>query len=628
MTMRHALLLALAIVLASCDDEPPADSGPDASGSDADADLDADADADVDQDGDVDADGPAPICADPTERFAMPWPGWNSEDTFGPPEGDRAAGVLQARRASWYDQLDRLTGWPSRPTIVVPLWGAASAVDATRVVAYGHFGLPGVATLLETTFSASLVEEGRSLLLRPDRPFAPEVSDVIVVVRQGAVTGASPMAVCGADGEPEPAYAAARVDVPDEAAAELTLPFWLSSVSSELPALAQRIAIEPVLEVAEIRGLTLEEFGDAAPPPEVAALLSDTAAWAILDLPDYRGPDGGFLRGDDGAPEPQGTTSPGVIVVLPEAGAPPYPFVLFQHGGSQNKTDVLQLAGPLAEAGFALVAVDLPYHGDRAEGAGGTDMDIMDFDDPIKTRDNLRQASADHLAILGGVDDLNAALEPVLGVAGALDPSRAFYMGLSLGGLTGSLTFSSRPQVRAGALFVAAADYSQIVTYGLFSVLMLDLLGRPDVEREVALGQLEAFLEPADPLAYAGRREDQTAPPRPLLLMQAVDDPVIAMPASDYWGLLFGAGLAEPFDHEVEGMETLALPAADNFSWAPGGEAATRVLVQAPMAEVPVVDRHGGLIVQAYSQELVAHCFRTFLDDGSCEAIDTGFPEH
>jgi len=28
-----------------------------------------------------------------------------------------------------------------------------------------------------------------------------------------------------------------------------------------------------------------------------------------------------------------------------------------------------------------------------------------------------------------------------------------------------------------------------------------------------------------------------------------------------------------------------------------------------------------------YSQEMVAHCFSSLLDSGSCEAIDTGFAE-
>ena len=58
------------------------------------------------------------------------------------------------------------------------------------------------------------------------------------------------------------------------------------------------------------------------------------------------------------------------------------------------------------------------------------------------------------------------------------------------------------------------------------------------------------------------------------------------------------------------------------------GVRATRLLVHNPMDEVPQADRHGGLILQDYAQRMVAHCFGTLLEAGSCEVIDTGFAEH
>ena len=67
------------------------------------------------------------------------------------------------------------------------------------------------------------------------------------------------------------------------------------------------------------------------------------------------------------------------------------------------------------------------------------------------------------------------------------------------------------------------------------------------------------------------------------------------------------------------------MPAADNFTWPDGQEAVTRLLVQCPMNEVSAGERHGGLIVQDYTQQMVAHCFRRLLDSGSCELIDTGY---
>ncbi|MHB8878386.1 MAG: hypothetical protein ACYC8T_32220, partial [Myxococcaceae bacterium] len=218
--------------------------------------------------------------------------------------------------------------------------------------------------------------------------------------------------------------------------------------------------------------------------------------------------------------------------------------------------------------------------------------------------------------------------EGCIGVAGALSADRAFYMGLSLGAISGSITFSVADRVDAAALFVGGAGFPELVSTGLFSLLMLDVLELPAERSAVVLGLLEALLAGADPLSYAQRAEDAAAPPRPALFMQAVGDPVVGPAPSDGWARAFGAHLALPRDHAVFGMTEVALPVSGNFAWSPGGAPATRILVQAPMAEVPVNERHGGLIMQGYSQEMVAHCLSGVLAGGACEVVDTGFALH
>jgi hypothetical protein len=139
---------------------------------------------------------------------------------------------------------------------------------------------------------------------------------------------------------------------------------------------------------------------------------------------------------------------------------------------------------------------------------------------------------------------------------------------------------------------------------------------------------MEALLAGADPLTYAQRAEDRTAPPRPALFMQAVGDPVVGPAASDGWARAFGADLAQPFNHPVPGMAQLALPAAGNFAWGTQGARATRILVQAPMNEVPQNERHPALITLPYAQQMVAHCLAGVLAAGSCEVVDTGYAAH
>lgn len=568
----------------------------------------------------------APRCADTTAVIALPTPLWDDGEHLAPPPGDAAAALLTVRRQPWCDQLDGADGWPARPTFVIPLSGPAEAVSPAEMALYGRAEPGGPLEPLDIAIEAEPDEETSTSLIARPAVALPDLFEAVLVISEGAVTGAEPLPACGDDGRPHPAYAEARSELPGDDPIQLALPFRLATTHRQLPALGERLAASPVLAVDSVEARALDDFGDDAPAPEVAALLADPAAAGILELPDYRGDGGAFTVDGDGLPQPAGTTMPGFIVALPAEGEPPFPFVLFQHGGSQSKSILFGLAGPLAAAGYALVAIDLPGHGDRAEDGGGTDLDILDFMDLLKTRDNLRQASADHLAVLTGIEALNEAIEPILGVTGALDPDRSFYMGLSLGGITGSLTFTSAPNLRAAALFVAAADYPTIVSSGVFSLLVQDVLARSDLDQAAILGLAEVLLDGADPLAYGLRAEDRTADPRPLLMMQAVDDPVVSMDSSDLWGLSFGAALARPFHHEVAGMDQVDLPAADTFSWS-GGPAVTRIMVQNPMAEVPMAQRHGGLIMLDYSQEMVAHCFTTLLDSGSCEIIDTGFAE-
>ena len=433
---------------------------------------------------------------------------------------------------------------------------------ATGVVAERFSLFDAQGTALAVPLEVSLSEDGRTAVVVPRAALPAGVTEAVLAVEPGAALGAQVLPACGPDGGPHPAYAAAAQKLPS--GFELTLPFRVSRVHEALGLLWKRLSATPALVVSSAVARPLADYGAKAPPAAVAALLRPNAVQGILALPDYHGANGWFELDADGVPKAAGTTSPGFIVALPAQGSPPYPFVLFQHGGGQDKADFFALAQPLLAAGFAFVAIDLPFHGDRAKAGGGSITDMLDFNNPLATRDNLRQAAADHLAVLSGLPALNTAIEASIGVAGALSADHAFYMGLSLGAISGSLTFSVADRVDAAALFVGGAGFPELVSTGMFSLLMLDIVKLPIERSAVVLGLLEALLAGADPLSYAQRAEDAAAPPRPALFMQAVGDPVVGPAASDGWAGAFGAHLALPRDHAVSGMPEVALPAASN----------------------------------------------------------------
>ncbi len=567
-------------------------------------------------------------CMDASRAFAIPSPAWGKGDNFAPPEGDRAYALAQEVRPSWARQLHLARGWSHMPTVIIPLSQKAESVDSSGVVWLGATGGDGALRKLEILQSVELIDDGRYLIVKPKSPLPADMDRVVVVVLKDAVTGAKPMAVCNTAGDAFDEYRKALDALPENIDAQLALPFALSDEYLALGALWERLNKAPVFSLESFEKKPLDELGTKTPSEQVQASMRPDGARGILKLPDYRGEDGVMVHAQNGAPEAVGITKPGIVVTLPSSGEPPYPVLLFQHGGTGDKADFLAWADELAGAGFAIVSIDLPFHGDRAGPQGGTDMDILDFDNLLATRDNLRQATADHMAVLTGLDELNTALEPIFDTPHALDASKVFYMGISLGALTGSLTFSCGKNISGASLFVGAANFGQLVRYGVFSMFIGDVLRRSPVEQEVLLALAEVLMDGGDPGTYAIRAEDRSLAPRPILLFQAVDEAIIDVPASDFWGLCFGADLASPFDHQVEGMDELTLPGGGTFSWSDGGEKATRVLIQNPMEEFEASARHGALIKTDYAQQQAVHCFSTFLSDGTCEVIDTGYMDH
>lgn len=171
----------------------------------------------------------------------------------------------------------------------------------------------------------------------------------------------------------------------------------------------------------------------------------------------------------------------GGTAVPPEAG---WPVVIFYHGITRNRLDVLALTEPLNNAGYAVIAIDQPLHGiaapeidpetitpeeladilannpnallrvpgvpertfdldllNNTTGAPGPDGQIdssgahfINLSNGLVSRDNLRQAAADLVALTRTIPtmDLDGDELP------DLDGSRVHFIGTSLGGMSGT----------------------------------------------------------------------------------------------------------------------------------------------------------------------------------------------
>ena len=115
-----------------------------------------------------------------------------------------------------------------------------------------------------------------------------------------------------------------------------------------------------------------------------------------------------------------------------------WPVVIFQHGIGGNKEQFLAIAGSLAVAGHAAIAIDHPLHGERDFGsdqfnAGVDPTAYLNLSSLLTARDNLRQSSSDLLALRHAIGNSNSFFGGV-----NVDSSKVKFVGHSLGAIVGT----------------------------------------------------------------------------------------------------------------------------------------------------------------------------------------------
>ncbi|WP_300316877.1 VolA/Pla-1 family phospholipase [Idiomarina sp.] len=144
-------------------------------------------------------------------------------------------------------------------------------------------------------------------------------------------------------------------------------------------------------------------------------------------------------------PAPSTLESVSVWASVPNSVAMPangWPVVIFQHGITADKSSFFGIAGTLASAGIATVAIDHPLHGDRgfdldgdgtveyvASGDNGSATAYMNLESLLTTKSNLKQSISDLLS-------LRYSLNNVTGTQ--FDPTKVRFVGHSLGAIAGT----------------------------------------------------------------------------------------------------------------------------------------------------------------------------------------------
>lgn len=222
-------------------------------------------------------------------------------------------------------------------------------------------------------------------------------------------------------------------------------------------------------------------------------------------------------------------------VVAPPAG---WPVLIFQHGITRNREDMFGVADSFADAGFVVVAIDLPLHGitstadplyataanplytglglpasgsiertfdldveNNTTGAPGPDgvidpsgVHFINLTSLLTSRDNLREGVADLIALTRTLPGMS------LGAAGGVNPAAIHYLGHSLGGIEGATFMAVVPaaEVSTATLAMPGGGLTQL------------LLDSPAFSGQINAGLAAQGLTPGMTLYAQFARDTQT----------------------------------------------------------------------------------------------------------------------
>ena len=330
--------------------------------------------------------------------------------------------------------------------------------------------------------------------------------------------------------------------------------------------------------------------------------------WLVSDAPRVHGP---FRRDATGALITTRSETVPFTLTLPAGDASQLRLLIFQHGLGGERSSMLAIADALAAAGYAVLAIDIPLHGQRASvsvpdtrhnyGSGtGPDgfgdrtgneiyLDYLGVVDeagiypsfhPSYPRDILRQSVVDLMRAVRvvregdwGAVHAQAGLETL-----GFDPSPIAFTGVSLGGIVGTVFVATEPEIGPAILNVTGGDLVRLVERSAsFSSLFLPIL-MPKVGLDPAaydpatypaafhpeLAIVQTLLDRGDSMSFAPLLATQE---RDVLFQMAQDDETVPNSATEALARAAGAQIVGD-DPTYTDLSRIAAPASGNLELA------------------------------------------------------------
>ncbi|WP_297442852.1 Ig-like domain-containing protein [Sulfurimonas sp.] len=289
------------------------------------------------------------------------------------------------------------------------------------------------------------------------------------------------------------------------------------------------------------------------------------------------------FNGSNALPEVNATITIPVLATVPKGQTMPtngWPVVIFQHGITQDRTNLLAISEAFASVGYAAVAIDLPLHGiddntnalyrsglertfdldliNNTTSAAGPDGKIdpsgsfyINLQSLLTSRDNVRQTTSDLIALKNSLTTAALLDENGTLTSTKFDPTRVAFVGHSLGTIA-PFGFFAHTSLESITLAMPGGGIAQLLNNSAtFGPVIEAGLGANGVikgtsDYDAFMLATQTVIDDADPINYAiqvgatqkvfaievvggnGNLSDQVIPNRVATAPLAGTDPLVA----------------------------------------------------------------------------------------------------
>jgi len=197
------------------------------------------------------------------------------------------------------------------------------------------------------------------------------------------------------------------------------------------------------------------------------------------------------------------------LISIP-SGSGRFPCIVFLHGYGGSKEDMLSFAGLIAAEGYAVIAIDAEFHGERRE------------EGKALYSPNLEESRN---AIIQTIVDLRRAVD-YIETREEIDGKRIGYVGGSMGGILGAIFIGVEPRIKAAALLVAGGNMSLMIMKSQHPAI--PPIRKYLEEQGMTYEELQKALNPVDPLNFIGNFS-----PRPVVFHLGKYDQIVPAEAGE-----------------------------------------------------------------------------------------------